>query len=161
MQLVVRFMRVASAELLGNALPVMRNVHVGTTVALVLTLVFVWVIPWLTIWSAFGASNQLMAGLALLLVSLWLRAEGRKNDWALYPSFFMIVTTLAALVYLAYTNFKKLFDPGVAALEIEGTIAAILVGVIAVVLIVAALFLVWDGIIALRKPRREEAAEAA
>ena len=103
----------------------------------------------------------MMAGLALLLVSLWLRAEGRKNAWALYPSFFMIITTIAALVYLAYTNFEKLFDPGVAALETQGTIAAILIGVIAVVLIVAAVFLIWDGIVALRRPRREEAAETA
>src|SRR4030042_2744115 len=105
MQLVVRFMRVASAELVGDAVPAMRNVHVGTIVALVLTLLFVWIIPWLTIWSAFGAANQLMAGLALLLVSLWLMSEGKKHTWALYPSAFMIVTTLAALLYLAYDNF--------------------------------------------------------
>jgi carbon starvation protein len=108
MQLVVRFMRVASAELLGGVLPVMKNIHVGTIVALLLTLLFVWIIPWLTIWSAFGAANQLMAGLALLLISLWLMAEGRKNSWALYPSVFMIITTIAALLFLAYTNFAKL-----------------------------------------------------
>ena len=75
----------------------MKNVHVGTIVALILTLLFVWIIPWLTIWTAFGAANQLMAGLALLLISLWLMSEGKKNAWALYPSFFMIVTTFAAL----------------------------------------------------------------
>jgi len=79
MQLVVRFMRVASAELMGDMFPVMKNVHVGTTVALLLTLLFVWVIPWLAIWGAFGASNQLMAGLALLLIALWLKSEGRKT----------------------------------------------------------------------------------
>ncbi|MGD8968960.1 MAG: carbon starvation CstA family protein, partial [Anaerolineae bacterium] len=62
MQLVVRFMRVASAELVGDAIPVMKNVHVGSIVALLLTLLFVWIIPWLAIWGAFGASNQLMAG---------------------------------------------------------------------------------------------------
>ena len=107
MQLVVRFMRVASAELVGDAIPAMKNVHVGTIVALLLTLLFVWVIPWLAIWGAFGASNQLMAGLALLLIALWLKAEGRKNAWALYPSFFMIVTDMAALIYLAYVNFFR------------------------------------------------------
>jgi len=158
MQLVVRFMRVASAELVGNAMPAMKNVHVGTIVALILTLVFVWVIPWLTIWSAFGASNQLMAGLALLLISLWLKEEGKKNSWALIPAAFMIVTTIAALIYLAYTNFGKLAQPGITT---QGAIAATLVGTIAVVLILAAALLIFDGIKALLKPREKPAPEAA
>ena len=159
MQLVVRFMRVASAELVGGAFPVMKNVHVGTIVALVLTLVFVWVIPWLTIWSAFGASNQLMAGLALMLIALWLRSEGRKNAWALYPSIFMIVTTIAALLYLAYVNFFKKLP---AAETAQAGIAAALVGIIAAVLIVAAGFLIADGVKALQKPpEAKKAVEAA
>ena len=158
MQLVVRFMRVASAELVGDAVPVMKNVHVGTIVALILTLIFVWIIPWLTIWAAFGASNQLMAGLALMLISLWLKAEGRKNAWALYPAFFMIVTTLAALLYLAYTNlFIKL--PGAA--TAQAGIASALVGIIALVLVVAAAVLIVDGWKALQKPREKEAVKAA
>ena len=158
MQLVVRFMRVASAELVGDALPVMKNTHVGTIVALILTLIFVWIIPWLTIWAAFGAANQLMAGLALLLISLWLLSEGRKHTWALYPSIFMIVTTLAALLYLAYTNFFiKLPD----AASTQAAIAALLVGIIALVLVVAAAFLIVDGWRALQKPREEEAVKAA
>ena len=158
MQLVVRFMRVASAELVGDAVPAMKNVHVGTVVALILTLIFVWIIPWLTIWAAFGASNQLMAGLALMLISLWLKAEGRKNAWALYPAFFMIVTTLAALLYLAYTNlFVKL--PGAA--TAQAGIASALVGIIALVLVVAAAVLIVDGWKALQKPREKEAAKAA
>ena len=158
MQLVVRFMRVASAEMVGDALPVMKNTHVGTIVALILTLIFVWVIPWLTIWAAFGAANQLMAGLALLLISLWLLSEGRKHTWALYPSIFMIVTTLAALLYLAYVNFfVKL--PGAA--TAQAAIAAILVGIIALVLVVAAVLLIVDGWKALRKPQEEKAAKAA
>jgi carbon starvation protein len=142
MQLVVRFMRVASAELVGDAVPVMKNIHVGTIVALILTLIFVWIIPWLTIWSAFGAANQLMAGLALLLITLWLMSEGRKHAWALYPSIFMIVTTIAALLYLAYVNFFKALP---AAKTAQASIASILVGIIALVLVVAAAFLIADG----------------
>jgi carbon starvation protein len=158
MQLVVRFMRVASAELIGDQVPVMKNVHVGTIVALLLTLLFVWIIPWLAIWGAFGASNQLMAGLALLLISLWLKSEGRKNAWALYPAIFMIVTDMAALIWLAYVNFKKLATPDITT---QGFIAAILLGIIALVLIVAAAFLIADGWKALRAPKTEEAAKAA
>jgi carbon starvation protein len=156
MQLVVRFMRVASAELLGDALPVMKNIHVGTIVALILTLLFVWIIPWLTIWLAFGASNQLMAGLALLLVSLWLISEGKRHDWALYPAIFMIVTTIAALLWVAYSNFASLAKATTA----QASIAAILVGVICLVLVVAALILIADGMQAIRRARQAKPAKA-
>ncbi|MBM4430948.1 MAG: hypothetical protein FJ026_11475 [Chloroflexi bacterium] len=154
MQLVVRFMRVASAELLGAKVPVLKNVHVGTIVALILTAIFVWIIPWLTIWTAFGAANQLMAGLALLLIALWLKEEGKRHTWALYPSAFMLVTTVAALILLAYNQFKAM---GVAKTT-EARIAALLIGLIAAVLIVAAVFLVADGVKALQK-RKPEAAK--
>lgn len=157
MQLVVRFMRVASAELLGTAVPVMKNVHVGTIVALLLTLLFIWIIPWLTIWVAFGASNQLMAGLALLLIALWAMSEGRKHTWALYPSIFMIITTIAALLYVAYTN---LFKSLPAAKTIQASLASALIGIICLVLVVAAVFLIVDGWRALRAPRAKEATKA-
>jgi len=158
MQLVVRFMRVASAELIGDQVPVMKNVHVGTTVALLLTLLFVWIIPWLAIWGAFGASNQLMAGLALLLIALWLKSEARKNAWALYPAIFMIITDMAALIYLAYVNVKKLLTPDITT---QAFIASILLAIIAVVLIIAAAILIADGWKALRAPTQKEAAKAA
>jgi carbon starvation protein len=157
MQLAVRFMRVAGAELMGDKVPAMKNVHVGTIVALVLTAVFVWIIPWLTIWTAFGAANQLMAGLALLLIALWLKDEGRKNAWALYPSFFMLVTTLVALILLAYNQFKAFG----AAKTTQASLAAVLVAAIAIVLIAAAAFLITDGWKALQKKRAEPAKKKA
>jgi len=160
MQLVVRFMRVASAEMLGDSIPVMKNVHVGSIVALALTLLFVWIIPWLTIWVAFGASNQLMAGLALLLVSLWLMSEGRKHAWALYPAIFMIVTTIAALLYVAFTNLATKLPAALAGGNTQGAIASGLIGLICVVLVVAALVLIWDGWQAIQRARKEAPAEA-
>jgi len=120
--------------------------------------VFVWIIPWLTIWTAFGAANQLMAGLALLLIALWAMSEGRKHAWALYPAAFMIITTIAALVYLAYTNFVKLGNPKITT---QGFLASLLVGLIAVVLTVAAVILVVDGLKALAKPSPQKETKAA
>jgi carbon starvation protein len=158
MQLVVRFMRVASSEMVGDTLPIMKNMHVGSIVALILTALFVWIIPWLTIWVAFGAANQLMAGLALLLVSLWLLSEGRKHTWAFYPAIFMIVTDIAALLYVAYVNLVNKLP---AAETTEATVASALIGVICLVLVVAALVLVWDGIQALQDIRKKKPVEAA
>jgi carbon starvation protein len=155
MQLVVRFMRVASAEMLGSRFPVMKNMHVGSIIALLLTAIFVLVIPWLTIWGAFGASNQLMAGLALLLVSLWLLSEGRKYTWAFYPALFMIFTDVAALLYVSYTN---LFVKLPAAATSEATIASASIGGICLILVIAAVVLVADGWGAFQKARQAKAA---
>ena len=85
-------------------------------------------------------------------------SEGRRHAWALWPSAFMIITTIAALVYLAYTNFAKLATPEIA---VQAFIASLLVGIIAVVLIVAAVILVVDGMKALVKPKPKEEAKAA
>ncbi|UCC87692.1 MAG: hypothetical protein JSV81_23035 [Anaerolineales bacterium] len=157
MQLVVRFMRVASAELIGDSVPVMKNIHVGSIVALLLTLLFVWVIPWLAIWGAFGGANQLMAGLALLLIALWLMSEGRSHNWAFYPAIFMIVTDLAALLYIAYTNLLVKLP---AAATGQAALAAALVGIICLVLVVAALVLIWDGWQAIQRTRAVKPAKA-
>ncbi len=145
--------------MLGDAIPVMKNVHVGSAVALALTFIFVLIIPWLTIWVAFGASNQLMAGLALLLVSLWLMSEGRRHAWALYPSIFMIVTTIFALLYVAYTNLIKVL-PAVAGGETQKAIASGVIGLICLVLVVTAFVLIWDGWQAIQRARKEAPAEA-
>jgi TRAP-type C4-dicarboxylate transport system permease small subunit len=85
-------------------------------------------------------------------------SEGRKHAWALWPSAFMIVTTIAALCYLGYTQFAKLATPKITT---EAFIASLLVGLIAVVLVVAALILVADGLKALAKPKGKAEAKAA
>ncbi len=56
------------------------------------------------LWSLFGASNQLLAGLALLVVSLYLRSLGRPTRYTLLPMGFMLVATMTALV-LSLRNF--------------------------------------------------------
>lgn len=166
MYLVVRFMRVASAEALGDSIPAMKNTHVGTIVALALTLVLIWLVPFLQIWVVFGAANQLMASLALLLITLWLFSKGKNYQWALWPFLFMFVTTIAALIYKAYEAFF-LNLPKVAAIAEKQkltvgqvTIANVIIGAVALVLVVAALILAWDAVKAFQRYRAEVAAGA-
>lgn len=63
---------------------------------------------WKLIWPVFGASNQLVAALALLTVSVWI-IKGLKKGAAflLIPMAFMLLTTLAALVLLITSNWSK------------------------------------------------------
>jgi carbon starvation protein len=167
MYLVVRFMRVASAEALGDRMPIMRNVHVGTIIALLLTLALIWLVPFLQIWVVFGAANQLMASLALLLVTLWLMSRGKQYMWTLIPFIFMFVTTIAALFYKAYEaffiNLPKTADPvaNKIASVTQYTIAQVIIGVVCLILIVAALILAWDGIAAIRRNRAAPAKAVA
>ncbi len=102
MQLQIRFMRVATSELLSGVSPIFRNVHVGTIIACLLGMLLVFTGWWQYLWIVFGGANQLMASLALLLISAWLVSEGRPSSWAFYPMIFMFVTTVAALLYTSH-----------------------------------------------------------
>jgi carbon starvation protein len=165
--LVVRFMRVASAEALGDRIPALKNVHVGTIIALVLTLILIWLVPFLQIWVVFGAANQLMASLALLLITLWLISKGKNYQWTFWPFVFMFITTIAALLYKAYEaffiNLPKTADPTKYKIANVGqfTTAQILIGIVCLILVVAALFLAWDGVQAIQRLRKQAAVKPA
>jgi carbon starvation protein len=51
------------------------------------------------IWPVFGASNQLLAALTLIAVTVWLNLAGKKSWYTFFPAVIMVVTTIAALVY--------------------------------------------------------------
>jgi carbon starvation protein len=148
--LVVRFMRVASAEFLGDTIPVLRNIHVGAIVALILSLIVIWTGVWQTIWVLFGGSNQMMASLALLIITLWLMSQGKNYAWTLWPGIFMYITTIAAL---AYTGISAL----IAAFSGTKVVGNLIAGVVAIILIVCALILGYDGVRALLRNRRGKA----
>jgi carbon starvation protein len=166
MYLVVRFMRVASAEALGDKIPAIKNAHVGTIIALLLTLALIWLVPFLQIWVLFGAANQLMASLALLLATLWLKAKGKNYQWTVWPFAFMFITTIAALLYKAYESFlvnlPKISDPAANKIANVGQFATaqVIIGAVALVLVIAALFLAWDGWKAFRATGVKAAAKA-
>ncbi|MEZ6162956.1 MAG: carbon starvation CstA 5TM domain-containing protein [Phycisphaerales bacterium] len=55
----------------------------------------------LTLWPVFGATNQLLAALALLVVSVWLIGSGRNAVVVIVPFVIMLVITASALLLLA------------------------------------------------------------
>jgi carbon starvation protein len=55
---------------------------------------------WKAIWPVFGATNQLLAGLTLLVLAVWLRKLGKRIGFLIGPLVFMTVATLYALVLL-------------------------------------------------------------
>lgn len=57
---------------------------------------------WKAIWPIFGATNQLLAGLALLVVFVYLKKKSKKSMFVVLPMLFMLFMTIWALIQLIY-----------------------------------------------------------
>jgi carbon starvation protein len=157
-QLIFRVMRVTLSEWVGEVAPALKNMHVSTITSMVLTMLLVLTGTWVYLWQLFGASNQLMAALSLLIVTVWLKEQKKNPSFALYPTLFMYITTLAATLVTARNLFVTIVPRGgSAALGAWAMIA------IAVLLFLTALVIGWDGYKAYQRytgPAREAPAAA-
>ncbi|GFP31608.1 carbon starvation protein, partial [Candidatus Hakubella thermalkaliphila] len=143
MQLVIRFMRVATSELLSDISPIFRNIHISTIIASLLGMILVLTGWWKYLWILFGGANQLLASLALMLVTLWLMSEGKKAFWTFYPMIFMFITTVAALLYTSYGLLHKVFT---GAVKGEALVGNTLMGFIGFALVIGAIILGVEGV---------------
>jgi carbon starvation protein len=147
LQLVIRFMRVATSELLGDISPIFKNVHIGTIIASLLTLALILTGWWQYLWILFGGANQLMASMALMLMTVWLMSQGKSYKWTLYPMIFMFVTTIAALLV---TSYRLLFLQVLAGkVKGEQLVGNTLMSLVAIFLVIAAIILAVEGLKAL------------
>jgi carbon starvation protein len=158
LQLVIRFMRVATSELLSDVSPIFKNPHVGTVIASLLG-IFLVLTGWFQyLWVLFGGANQLMASLALMLVTAWMMSEGRSYAWSFYPMIFMFFTTVAALLYTSYSLFQKVATGAVKTIEAQiGNTFQALVGLF---LVIAAIILAVEGVKAFARYRAVKAQAA-
>lgn len=92
---------------------------------------------WQAIWPVFGACNQLLAALALLVIFTWLKRSGKRTFYVAIPMVFMMVTTLTALAQLTYKN-----------LLAEGALFDLrhIIGGISLVLMILAVIIILDTI---------------
>jgi carbon starvation protein len=142
-QLVFRVMRVTLAEWLGDRWVGFKNQHIASIVGMVVTMALVLSGTWVYLWQLFGASNQLLAALSLLLVTVWLKSVGKNPAFAGIPMLFMYVTTMAATVVTAYNLFTTIATKsGQAAISVAGAWAMIAV---AILLLGAAALIAWDA----------------
>jgi carbon starvation protein len=142
-QLVFRVMRVTLGEWLGEHWVGFKNQHIASVTGSVLVLALVLSGTWVYLWQLFGASNQLLAALSLLLVTLWLASTRRNPAYAGIPMLFMYVTTVAASLVTAYNLYATIvLREGTALISIIGAWVMIAV---ALLLVVAALLIAWDA----------------
>jgi carbon starvation protein len=104
-----RITRYLSEELFGETFGfrIFKNCYFNTSIVILIAL---WLSlgSWQSIWPVFGAANQLVASLALFVVTAWLLSRNKRIRNALYPALFMLLTTVAALVY----QLLQFFDQG-------------------------------------------------
>jgi carbon starvation protein len=95
------------------------------------------------LWQLFGASNQLMAALSLLIVTVWLASTGRNPAFVGIPMLFMYATTVAASLVTAYNLYNTVaVAEGASGIAVVGAWAMIIV---ALLITVAALVIAYDG----------------
>jgi carbon starvation protein len=142
-QLVFRVMRVTLGEWLGDRWVGFKNQHVASVVGMAVTMGLVLSGTWVYLWQLFGAANQLMAALSLLLVTVWLRSVGKNPAFAGVPMVFMYVTTMAATVVTAYNLLVTIaIKSGQAPISVIGAWAMIAVSIL---LLVASALIAWDA----------------
>jgi carbon starvation protein len=151
LQLVIRFMKIATSELLGDVSPIFKNAHIGTIIASLLGILLVFTGWYQYLWVLFGGANQLMASLALMLVTAYLLSEGRSAAYAFYPMIFMFITTVAALLYTSYGLLSRVFTGAVKGAE--ALVGNTLMGFIGFFLVIAAIILAVEGVKAFNRYR--------
>ena len=100
---------------------------------------------WQVFWNLFGSSNQLLAALALLGISVWLGRRGRTPWLTLGPSLFMLAMTFWSLGITLWQRSSIFTVPAAqGAHQMEFWVAAVLV--------VMALWIVVEALLLARRP---------
>ena len=123
----------------------------GTLLTVALPLYFIVFAPpnsWSKFWTLFGASNQLLAALTLLSITVWLYQARRRIAFTLLPMIFVLVITLWALVTLVVGNLRRT-RIGAGQLDIE-----LINAIAAASLVVLALYLAIVALIKIRADRQ-------
>ena len=125
-----RLGRFITSELLGKKVPLLQNRWIASFFILVFASILGGTEGYKAIWPVFGASNQLVAALALIVVSSYLVGIKRPKKYTVYPALFMLITTLGALVYQSYHFFQS---------------QKYLLGCVSVIMIFLAAIIVYDA----------------
>jgi len=112
--------------------------YVAALITLILPAIFVTtrmtdasgqVIPaWKMFWSVFGSSNQLLAALVLMTVSLWLFKNKMRYGAALWPAIFMMFVALCSLFFILRPWILEMFSLGRFIFNPMGITGALLAG---------------------------------
>ena len=119
---------------------------VGTLATIVVPFICALIAPkgsWNDFWTLFGASNQLLAALTLLSITVWLHQARKRIAFTLLPMLFVLVITLWALSSMVVGNFRAA----------HGLDVKFVNGVASLALISLAIYLVITAVLKLKRER--------
>jgi len=125
-----RLGRFIFTELLGNKMAVFKNRWASSSIILIFAAILGGTEGYKALWPVFGASNQLVAALALIIVSSYLVGVKKPKKYTIYPAYFMLLTTLAALVLQVFSSLRT---------------GSFILSTVSIVLIILALVIVYDA----------------
>ena len=120
----------------------------GTLLTVALPFYFITFAPpnsWVKFWTLFGASNQLLAALTLLAVTVWLYRARQRIAFTLAPMAFVLVITLWALVRMTLGNLRST----------KGFDIELVNGLASAALVILALYLTVTALLKLRRERAQ------
>lgn len=149
----VRLMRYIISELgeIYRIKPLTR-IHVSTSIAVLSSAALV-LLPegprgfgsgGYLLWPLFGTSNQLLAGISLLLITIWLRKKGRPIIYTLVPMVFLLFMTLWAMIQQVVFKWSGL----------GGTDANLLLFVLGAIILGFTIWILVESSSILFKPRK-------
>ena len=137
----VRLARFLSGEILVHRFPRMSRNRMGITLIAIIPAFLLGVSgEWKSVWPVFGSANQLVAALVLIVITAYLLSRGKPIHYTWWATIFMLITTVTALILLAW---KYLFSAK----------PRLVMGVLSLVLIMLAILMVGEGIKLLRRSR--------
>lgn len=137
-----RIARFIIEESLGRKYRLFRNKYVALLLVVLPAYFLGASSSYTKIWPVFGATNQLIAALALMVISTYLIGIKKPVRYTLIPAIFMIITTIAALGWQAFSFFKA-------------EIPNYFLGNISIILIFLALFVAYEGFAVFLRINRE------
>ncbi|MDI6785757.1 MAG: carbon starvation protein A [bacterium] len=98
----VRLGRYIVQESAGERWRLFKSRTLTSFIVIVPALILAFSNTWQAIWPIFGAANQLIAALALIVVTTYLFYIKAPTKFTLIPGIFLALTTIAALLYKMY-----------------------------------------------------------
>ncbi|NOZ86433.1 MAG: carbon starvation protein A [Deltaproteobacteria bacterium] len=130
-----RLGRFIIGELGGQRFKFLSNRYIGTIVTVIAAALLGATGGYKVIWPVFGATNQLVAALSILVATAWLMSRDKPKWYTLAPGMFMLITTVSALAYQAY-HFL---------IVSKGTWKNHLLGTLAILLVALAGYIAWSS----------------
>jgi carbon starvation protein len=103
----VRLGRFITAELAGSFFAPLKNRFVSASIVVLCSYALAATGSVTTLWKMFGASNQLIAALSLMVVTVYLLRKRRPIVFTLVPAVFMLITTCGALIWQGWGYFSS------------------------------------------------------